>query len=935
MQQKVYAYGRSWIAWFLEPLQLLVIAQVTFLSVGIPYLNFNVGWFDVVVAVGVAVTTEFLATYIRARYTGSTFHPFFPSSALTAALGIGIFFRASHPAYFALAALIAILSKYVIQRGGRHIFNPSNIAIVSLVFLAPFATTIEFTQWGNSPYVYAAVLAISLGIAYRAGVIVTTLSFVMSYTALLLIWLPLSPSLFSLHHYGLIGPSFVLFASFMISDPRTSPGGFYPRIVHGISIALLYFSLEASGVRYALFVASFGVAFFNAVLPFLMPTRIASLTERLPNIATGVLAFILCVSAYVTLASQHSVRPTFIRPSIDFLLFGVEGSGIMSCEGNSLFRASTRSGLENSPSAMGAAWGDYNLDGFDDIFVSGYWDASRLYRNNGDGTFTDVSRQVGLPEKNSTSAYFSDYDNDGMQDLFVFDARPAFSSKNPEPLSFERKVRVYKNFGGLFREVTQDVGLSAYESAFGAAAASFADYDGNGTLDVVIVDSGLRRDLYVGKNNALKKTLSDPYIKKSTSVVCGIDAGKLIQHHPDLGTSVEDIIGTELFLDQQGCLIVTRAIDLGSDVTTGEWMSNAPVIDALLHIPGRARLFINTGQRFTEDTGFASTVTGIIRAEESTSRDAQEEGTHPYTRVSGAFFQPISFDYDNDGRTDVFLTSDFGANLLLKNERGLKFRDATKEAGLDYYGSGMGVAIGDYDSDGFADLFVTNSLTDFVFRNKGNGTFSFVTDELRLGATGVGWGIALLDYDLDGLEDVYAANGDNIRSSLEPDPQLQRPLLRRDSLYRNLGDGTFVDRSGIDMCSDTATGFPLATSDFDNDGDPDVFIGNAPVYGGAPELNSFMENRLPHVDTHFISIRLRGVTNNSAGIGSKVSVTSGDTTRTKFLVLGGSFRSQNSSTLLFGLGANEAPVDVRIEWPSGKITERKNVGVDRMVTISE
>lgn len=939
MRQKALAYGRAWTHWLLEPLQLLVIAQTVFLSIGIPYLDFHVGWLDVATAVITAVAVEYLASYIRSRRKNTAFRAFFPSSALAAALGIGIFFRASSPLFFCFAALAAILSKYVLTIGGRHICNPSNFGIVLLVLLAPFAATIEFSQWGNNSYVYAAVLVISLAIAYRAGAIVTTLSFIISYAIALVALLPLSPDLFVLHHYGLIGPSFILFASFMITDPRTSPTGFYPRIIHGVSITLLYFGLEVFGVRYALFMTSFGVAILNAIVPFLTPTRFSPIISRLPNAATGLIALIVFLSACSALIAQQRALPDFFRPSLSFLLFGVEGANLVSCKDDPLFRTTTRSGLETSPSSMAAAWGDYDNDGFDDIFVSGYAEPSTLYRNNGDATFTDVTEEVGLPHRPSGPAVFVDYDNDGQLDLFLVTYLTGDSAVPASPAApfSKRTLRLFKNHGGQFRDATESAGLSAFQSPLDSAAASFADFDQNGTLDLVVSDHGLHFDLFKGINTAQKKSSLDPFIKRTNPVLCGADVRDVLSAHPDLRARVESIMSVQEFLDRRGCLIVIRSIEMKSGGSAAPVSSVAPVIDALLHIPGTAHLYLNTGKRFERRAGFTDMIDALSGGRGQISSDGTKmlEGFHPYDWVSGAFFQPVSFDYNGDGRTDIFITSDFGSNLLLKNVGGLKFQDATKEAGLNFFGSGMGVAIGDYDNDAIADIFVSNSLADSVFRNNGNGTFSSMTDQVRLGTTGVGWGIAFLDYDLDGHEDVYIANGDHSRSSTGFDSEIQRPLLRKDNLYKNLGNGFFEDRTGVDMCSDTETGFAAAVSDYDNDGDPDVFVGNAAIFGGVPQSNVFMENTLPHSDKNFISIRLAGVVDNSRGIGSKVSVTSLGTTRTKFLTLGGGFRSQNSSTLLFGLGTNDAPVDIRVLWPSGQVTERKGVDVNRIVTISQ
>src|SRR3989338_9614998 len=204
-----------------DPLVLLIIAQIFYITIGIPLLDFHLGWIEVVVAVLAAIMSEFAFASLCEKKKSF----FVPKSAIAAGFGIAIFFRASSPVYFALASFLAIASKYLIPspfEEGKHVFNPSNFGIVLLVFLFPIATTIEFTQWGNNPYLYVAITLISFFIAYRAGVLHTTLTFLASYLLILTISVSFKPDTFIPHHYGLLGPSLILFASFMITDPKSS-----------------------------------------------------------------------------------------------------------------------------------------------------------------------------------------------------------------------------------------------------------------------------------------------------------------------------------------------------------------------------------------------------------------------------------------------------------------------------------------------------------------------------------------------------------------------------------------------------------------------------------------------------------------------------------------------------------------------------------------
>ena len=209
-------------------------------------------------------------------------------------------------------------------------------------------------------------------------------------------------------------------------------------------------------------------------------------------------------------------------------------------------------------------------------------------------------------------------------------------------------------------------------------------------------------------------------------------------------------------------------------------------------------------------------------------------------------------DYDNDGWMDIFLLSGTrlegdppgATNRLYKNNRDGTFTDVTESAGLKTAGWANGVCVGDYNNDGFDDLFCTYYGQNRLFRNNGNGTFSDVTKEAGLWNTGParwGAGCAFVDYNRDGHLDLFVSN--YIRFSFEHAPVPGEKSTcnwkgvpvncgprglptGRHLLYRNNGDGTFTEvtkQAGIDAATESY-GMTVVTADFDEDGWPDIFV---------------------------------------------------------------------------------------------------------------
>ena len=295
-------------------------------------------------------------------------------------------------------------------------------------------------------------------------------------------------------------------------------------------------------------------------------------------------------------------------------------------------------------------------------------------------------------------------------------------------------------------------------------------------------------------------------------------------------------------------------------------------------------------------------------------------------------------DYDGDGWPDLFVTNDGGFNFLYHNLRNGTFEEVGIPSGTasgsngEIYGN-MAAAFGDFDHDGKLDIFVTRygNQPASLYRNQDGGEFLDIADSAGIAAktfAPVKWGAGFGDFDNDGWPDLLMASGNFsiLLDSLPDEVRYAEPI----QLFRNQGDRTFsevADASGLnDGILKSRRG--VAFGDINNDGNLDVVVFNV---GAPPSL--FLNET--HNGNHRILLRLVGVKSNKAAIGARVIVTTSDMTQTDEVHGGDSYLSNSDSRLHFGLGGDAVIKKIEVRWPSGLVQVFHEVNADAIYEIEE
>ncbi|MEP6683058.1 MAG: CRTAC1 family protein [Parafilimonas sp.] len=493
-------------------------------------------------------------------------------------------------------------------------------------------------------------------------------------------------------------------------------------------------------------------------------------------------------------------------------------------------------GLNYKCQAGGSIVDDFNNDGYPDIVLSS-WSLSepmRYYRNNGNGTFTDVSDSSGLGYlTGGLNIMQTDYNNDGLKDIFVLRGgwKGEFG-KTPNSL-------LRNNGDGTFTDVTKESGLLSFHPT---QTATWADFNNDGWLDVFI------------------------------------------------GNETEP----------------------GGEVHSCELYIN------------------NKNGTFTEMASKANcAITKFVKG-------------------------VTSGDYNNDGLTDIFISTLNGEKILLKNESvkggAVKFDDLSKQAGLsNNLTRTFTTWFWDYDNDGWLDILVcgyefneplayyaaaeaiqlpvNNAGKVILFRNKHDGTFEDVSAKVGLNKIAFAMGANFGDIDNDGYLDFYLGTGNPSFKSAIPN-----------KLFKNINGKSFLDVTTSAHVGNLQKGHAVSFADLDNDGNEDIYIKMGGAYPGDAYENSLYLNPGQN-SNNWINLSLQGTISNRAAIGTKIKVTfkDGNTERSVFRDVnsGGSFGS-NPLQQHIGLNSATSVEKIEITWPvTGKIQVFENVPVDANIKIKE
>jgi len=294
-------------------------------------------------------------------------------------------------------------------------------------------------------------------------------------------------------------------------------------------------------------------------------------------------------------------------------------------------------------------------------------------------------------------------------------------------------------------------------------------------------------------------------------------------------------------------------------------------------------------------------------------------------------------DFDRDGHIDLAVANDSMLEFLYHNKGDGTFEEQGMEAEIAVDGdgrtyAGMGIDAADYNNDGLPDLVITNLANQkyALYRNNGDGSFTY--DTYQAGLAGMtllhsGWGLRFLDYDNDGLKDLLVPQGHDLDTIELNFPQLRykEPML----LARNTGKG-FVDMGklagGVFQQAWVARG--MAIGDLDNDGRVDAVVteNDGPAH--------ILHNETV-TGNHWLTVALTGHKSNRDAIGAEVTLTSKLGKQLATVTTSSGYLSAGDKRVHFGLGADAGAVALDIRWPSGVKQHVEGVKVDQMVKIDE
>ena len=535
--------------------------------------------------------------------------------------------------------------------------------------------------------------------------------------------------------------------------------------------------------------------------------------------------------------------------------------------------------------------------------------AAAWARSEAPPRFTEVSAEWGiefthnngafgkkyLPETMGSGVALLDGNGDGRLDVLFVNGRDwegRRSGKRQTPVYFEQQEPI----GGRIRFVDRTLEAGFTEPIYGMGAA-VGDYDNDGDADILITALGLDK-LYRNDGSGRFEEASER---------AGIRNGGF-----SAGAAWFDA-DNDGFLDLYICNYVEWSIE--TDIFCTLDGSSKAYCSPEAYRGAPDRLYRNNGD------GTFSDATASSGAFDATSKSL------------GA----VAFDFNGDGRMDLFVSNDTEPDKLYENIGGGRFEEIGMLAGVAFDESGkaragMGVDAADDSGSGRLTVAVGNFSNEMIslHRNEGNGLFIDSAAETGMGAPSfltLAFGLFFFDADLDGWADLFAANG-HIESEIE---KVRRNVqyAQAPHLFWNRERGSrYVDAAAAAGLTERLVGRGAAYGDLDGDGDLDAAV---TANGGPARI--YRNDTAPR--NGVLRIRLIGADSNRDAVGARAVLETPDGRQTRTVKGGGSYCSQSELTLTFGLGSAEAASSVEILFPSGKRHTLRNVARDQRLEVRE
>jgi hypothetical protein len=548
---------------------------------------------------------------------------------------------------------------------------------------------------------------------------------------------------------------------------------------------------------------------------------------------------------------------------------------------------------QNLMNGSGVALGDYDGDGWCDIYLCNKFGPNALYRNLGNWKFENVTEKAGVSCTNqiSTGAVFADFDGDGKLDLIV--------------TSFRGPNALLKNNGnGTFSNVAQRMGLSPNG---GCTSLALADLAGKGYLDLYISYFGIEAILRDGALFSTRSVGGKPVVTGRYARRLKIINGKVVEFgEPDMlyrytGSQYTPLKWDDFFLDSNG-QPAEPALDYGLAVqirdANGDGLPDVYVCNDF-HTPDR--FWLNDG-------------TGRFKAASPES-----------VRVMSFASMGVDFaDLDRDGNLEYFTVE------MLSRERSRHLRQYSPR---------------EPKNRKVGDTLVTEDVArNTLFWNRGDNTYAEIAWYAGLAASDWSWTPIFIDLDLDGWEDLLISNGhlhdvnDRDMSATAPaseninQQENRRRLLSYPSLntpnvaYRNLGNLRFQEMSDQWGFNSTQITQGMALADLDNDGDFDVV---ANCLDAAPLIYQNLTSK-PR-----IAVRLAGLAPNTQGVGARITLSQGKFSQTQEILAGGRYLSGDDYERVFAVPDSTVTASLRVQWRSGKESRIEKVEPNCVYVIKE